>query len=114
MIADCFPGVENMNLVFNSDVLNLLLKTNWRRGTMAKFVIFFRLEYFDCCRVGCRGVGQRSCFELHKESDFCLWGSRGDSGGSGGTSGVNGNGGSGLSRSSGGGLLWSGLFYSGR
>ena len=25
---DCFPGGENMYLLFNSDILNLLLKTN--------------------------------------------------------------------------------------
>ena len=35
---DCFLGGENMDLLFNSDIMNLLLKTNGERGP--NFVIF--------------------------------------------------------------------------
>ena len=40
MAQDRFLGRENMDLVFNSDIVNLLLKTNARRDRRPNSVIF--------------------------------------------------------------------------
>ena len=40
-----FPGMENMNLLFNSDIVNLLLKTNVGRDRRTNVVI---LDCFNC------------------------------------------------------------------
>ena len=45
MVQDHFPGGENMNLFFNSDIVNLLLKTNVRTKKACDVVI---LECFNC------------------------------------------------------------------
>ena len=39
-LGDCFLGGENMNLLFISDIVNLLLKTNSKRLKIPNFVIF--------------------------------------------------------------------------
>ena len=37
MIRDCFPGGKNVNLLFNSDIVNLLLKFNEGRSKRVFF-----------------------------------------------------------------------------
>ena len=44
MVQDCFLREENINLLFNSDIVNILLKTNVRTKK-ANVVIF---ECFNC------------------------------------------------------------------
>ena len=39
-VRDRFPGGQNMNLLFHSDIVNLLLKANGGRGRKPDFVIF--------------------------------------------------------------------------
>ena len=39
-VLDRFPGGENINLLFNFDIVNLLLKTNVVRDRIPNFVIF--------------------------------------------------------------------------
>ena len=48
-----------MNLLFDSDTVNLLLKTNGVRNRRPSFV---NLECFNCQWVGCGGVGQKNLF----------------------------------------------------
>ena len=36
----CFPGGENMDLLFNSDMVNLLLKINMSRDRRPNFALF--------------------------------------------------------------------------
>ena len=36
----CFPGGQNMDLLFNSDIVNLLLKTNRGRDRRPNFAVF--------------------------------------------------------------------------
>ena len=40
VIQDCFPGRQNTYLLFNSDIVDFLLKTNGGRDRRANFVIF--------------------------------------------------------------------------
>ena len=40
VVRDCFPRGENMDLFFNPDIENLLLKINLGRGRRPNFVIF--------------------------------------------------------------------------
>ena len=39
-VRDRFPGGENMNLLFNSDKVKLLLKNNGGRDRKPNFVVF--------------------------------------------------------------------------
>ena len=41
-----FPGTENMNLLFNSDIVNLLLKTNVGRERRANVAILDCFNYW--------------------------------------------------------------------
>ena len=38
-VGDRFPGRENVNLLFSSDIVNHLLKTSMERGRKRNFVI---------------------------------------------------------------------------
>ena len=59
MVRDRFSERQNMNLLFDSDTVNLLLKTNGVRNRRPSFV---NLECFNCQWVGCGGVGQKNLF----------------------------------------------------
>ena len=40
MVGECFPGGENVNLLFNSDIVNLLLKFNEGRSKRVFFSVW--------------------------------------------------------------------------
>ena len=50
-----------MYLLFSSDILKLLLKTNVGRNRRPNFCYFCSLEYFNCWQ-GVRGVEQKVLF----------------------------------------------------
>ena len=51
-----------MDLLFNFDIVNLLLKTNGGRGRRPNFWYFCSLECFNCWRVGGGGSEQKVLF----------------------------------------------------
>ena len=51
---DRLPVRENMNLLFNCDIVNLLLNTNGGE-TEGLILLFCSLEYFNCWWVGVGG-----------------------------------------------------------
>ena len=66
MVQDRFPGGENIDLLFNSDIVNFLLETN--RGERQK-AFFFSLFFFiyslkcsNCQWVGGGGLRQKVIF----------------------------------------------------
>ena len=64
-VRDRSPGRENMNLLFDSDIVNLQLKNNGGEiGGLILFYFFYfcRLECFNCQRLGCGSLGQRVLF----------------------------------------------------
>ena len=67
-VGDRFPGGENMNLLYNSDIVSLLLKTNAGRDRRPNFVclIFCILECFNCWWVvGGGAVEQKVLFSTN-------------------------------------------------
>ena len=60
-LRDCFTGGENNYLLFNVDLVNLLLKNNGGRQK-ASFCYFCSLESFNRPRVLGGGLGQRVLF----------------------------------------------------
>ena len=61
MVRDRFPERQNMNLLFDSDIVNLLLKTSRVRNRRPS-CYFCNLECFNCQWVGCGDVGQKNLF----------------------------------------------------
>ena len=53
-----FPGGENKSLLFNSDIVNFLLKASGRRGRRHNFVVFVVCTALDVGGV----VGQKILF----------------------------------------------------
>ena len=54
-----------MNWLCNSDIVNLMFKTNGGRDRMSNFVILVAWrEYFNCWWVGGGGLGQKILFML--------------------------------------------------
>ena len=53
---------ENMYLLFNSDIVNLLLNNNGGKNRRPIFFFFFSSEYFYCWWVGVGGVEQNTLF----------------------------------------------------
>ena len=69
---DRFPGGESINFLFNSDIANLLLKTNEGRDRRSYFVIF--VVWSALIVGGCVVVawGRKSCLWLAAISSFVL------------------------------------------
>ena len=87
-VLDRFPGGENINLLFNFDIVNLLLKTNVVRDRIPNFVIFLirrALIVSGWVRVGAGDLEQNVLFSAGWNLIFCVpgsiqrWGRHGES-----------------------------------
>ena len=69
---------ENMYLLFNSDIVNLLLNNNGGKNRRSNFFYFCSSEYFYCCWVGVGGgvggVEQNTLFRTGWNRIFCVSG----------------------------------------
>ena len=77
-VLDRFPGGENINLLFNFDIVNLLLKTNVVRDRIPNFVIFLirrPLIVSGSVRVGAGDLEQNVLFSAGWNLIFCVPGS---------------------------------------
>ena len=62
----CFWKRKNMNLRFDFDVMNHLLKNNGGRERRPNIVVLCSMECFQCWRLGCGGLGQRVLYRASR------------------------------------------------